>query len=281
MQCYWQELLNILPPWIRSAVDSVGRHSLLEIRMRENLPLQMIFVNESQWIDKPVMQEDLRFCINAATKFSPWTAGTITEGYVTAPGGHRIGICGDCVYDGNSLKNISGITSVCIRVARDFADVSGNIYMRKGSILIIGSPGTGKTTFLRDLIRKTSNKQKGSVAVIDERRELFPTGKEVEFDRGRQTDVFSGCRKIDGIEMVLRTMNPSVIAIDEITSENDCVALSRAAWCGVRLMATAHAGDKRELFERVVYKPILERRIFETLIILRSDKTWQEEYLYL
>lgn len=281
MQCHWQELLNILPPWIRSVVESSGKDTLLEIRMRQNLPLQLIFKKNIQWINKVVTQEDLRFCINAATKYSPWTAGTITEGYVTASGGHRIGICGECVYDGKYLKNISGITSVCIRIARDFADISGDIYRRKGSILIIGSPGVGKTTFLRDLIRKISNEQKGAVAVIDERRELFPIGKSVEFDRGRQTDVFSGCRKIDGIEMVLRTMNPSVIAIDEITSENDCIALSRAAWCGVQLIATAHAGDKRDLFDREVYKPILERRIFETLISLRSDKTWQEEYLYL
>ena len=81
--------------------------------------------------------------------------------------------------------------------------------------------------------------------------------------------------------MVLRTMNPSVIAIDEITSENDCIALSRAAWCGVRLIATAHAGDKHDLFDREVYKSILKRRIFQTLISLRSDKTWQEELLYL
>lgn len=281
MRCHWQELLNILPLWIRSVVEPSGRDTLLEIRMRQNMPLQLIFVKDRQWIDKNVTQEDLRFCINAATKYSPWTAGTLKEGYVTAPGGHRIGICGECVYDGNSLKNISGITSVCIRIARDFTNISGNIYMRKGSILIIGSPGTGKTTFLRDLIRNMSNKQFGSVAVIDERRELFPMTREVGFDRGSQTDVFSGCRKIDGIEMVLRTMNPSVIAIDEITSENDCIALSRAAWCGVRLIATAHAGDKHDLFDREVYKSILKRRIFQTLISLRSDKTWQEELLYL
>lgn len=281
MQCQWQALLNILPLWLRSEVDAVGRATLLEIRLREKLPVALHFKDVTTWLKRTVNQDDLMFCINAATKYSPWTAGTITEGFITAPGGHRIGVCGECVYDSGKLKNITRFTSVCIRVARDFSNVSGDVYMRNASILIIGSPGTGKTTFLRDLIRKISDKKTGSVAVVDERKEIFPHTFGIEFEKGRQTDIFTGCRKVDGIDMVLRTMNPSVIAVDEITNEKDCLALTRAAWCGVRLLATAHAGNRRDLFEREVYKPILDKKIFKNLIILHSDKTWHEEILYI
>lgn len=281
MQCQWQALLNILPLWLRPEVDSVGRTTLLELRLRDKLPVALHLKDGTTWLNHTANQDDLMFCINAATKYSPWTAGTITEGFITAPGGHRIGVCGECVYDSGKLKNITRFTSVCIRVARDFSNVSGDVYMRNASILIIGSPGTGKTTFLRDLIRKISDKKTGSVAVVDERKEIFPHTFGIEFEKGRQTDIFTGCRKVDGIDMVLRTMNPSVIAVDEITNEKDCLALTRAAWCGVRLLATAHAGNRRDLFEREVYKPILDKKIFKNLIILHSDKTWHEEILYI
>ena len=116
------------------------------------------------------------------------------------------------------------------------------------------------------------------VAVVDEREEVFPieNGK-FTFSPGDRTDVLSGCGKKAGIEMVLRSMNPQVIAVDEITAESDCNALVYAGWCGVSLLATAHAADKHELYSRPVYKPLLDYGLFQNLIILKRDQTWQLE----
>ena len=81
--------------------------------------------------------------------------------------------------------------------------------------------------------------------------------------------------------MAIRTMSPRVIAVDEITNADDCHALSMAAWCGVRLLATAHAGSKSDLYSREIYRPILDSKIFDTLIILHADKSWCEDVVAL
>ena len=281
MQCHWQEFIRILPQWMRQQVDEQGRDTMLELRLRINAPPEIVKKNGSIWLKRGSCAEDLSFIINTATKYSPWTSNTISEGYITIPGGHRIGICGSCVYKQDHTMNIVNLYSLCIRIARSFPGVSGNVYMKSGSILIIGRPGSGKTTFLRDLIYQISENCSGAVAVLDERRELFPLGSSIPlFQTGKRTDVLSGCRKADGLDMAIRTLNPTVIALDEITNSDDCGALAYAAWCGVRLIATAHAGSKTELMCRKVYEPIMNQRIFDTLIILHADQSWKEERLY-
>ena len=280
MRCQWQEFLNLLPIWLRQAVDEQGKDDLQELRLRVNAPPELVKMHQSVWLNRCIKQDDLSFCLNAATRYSPWTSGSITDGFVTAAGGHRIGLCGECVYEGAKLKNIVPLTSVNIRVAREFSGVSGNVYQSPGSILIIGSPGSGKTTFLRDLIRMISDHGNGAVVALDERRELFPNSNgDIFFERGRRTDVMSGCTKQAALEMAVRTMGPAVIAVDEITNIRDCTALSYAAWCGVRLIATAHATSKRDLYARKLFQPILENKIFQTLIIIHPNKTWSEEVM--
>ena len=131
---------------------------------------------------------------------------------------------------------------------------------------------------LRDIIRTLSTMETGAVAVVDERREIFPVcGDGFCFDAGQRTDVLSGCGKKEGIEMVLRSMNPMLIAMDEITSEEDCKSLLYAGWCGVRLLATAHAADRKDLYSRPVYKSVVDSGLFQNLIILHKDKSWTME----
>lgn len=278
MKCAWQAFINLLPVWMRSPVDRHGKETLQELRLRLSLPPVLITQAGAVILEREVNADDLRFVINVASRYSPWAAATSAQGYVTAPGGHRIGLCGMAVTDKGHMTGIREPTSLCLRIARDFpglAEAAGRI---PGSILIIGKPGSGKTTFLRDLIRQKSEAGCGSIAVVDEREEIFPKWHDQNcFFAGRHTDVLSGCRKTEGIESVLRCMGPSVIAIDEITAEADCTALLHAGWCGVKLLATAHAGSVSDLKKRPVYRPILDSRLFETVIVLHADKTWKVE----
>ena len=271
MNCAWNELTAILPRWLGQEVD-VHKDSLQELHLRLGQPPQLIQKGSSLWLTRQMTAEDLSFCVNTASRYSPWAAQSSAQGYITAPGGHRIGLCGEAVVKDGNMSGIRTVRSLCIRIARDFPGIARKYGAYTGSILIIGPPGSGKTTLLRDLIRQFSLRE--TVAVVDERRELFPDGC---FDRGKALDVLSGCPKVSGLDMLLRTMGPETIALDEITAEEDCDALHHAGWCGVRLVATAHASSVADLQNRALYRPLLKDKLFRHVLILKRDKTLHEE----
>lgn len=272
MKCAWNELLSILPPRLRTEVDNLGKETAQNVRLRINSPPELNCAGGTHWLNGSVTRDDLNFCINTASRYSPWAAATMTKGYITAKGGHRIGICGEAVIKNGELSGIRDLSSVCIRVARDFPGISGDLAKQSGSILILGAPGWGKTTLLRDLIRQKSAGG-AHICVLDEREELYPEG----LPRDNRMDVLSGCPKPQGVDMLLRCMEPEIIAMDEITAREDCEALKRAAWCGVRLMATAHASSLEDFLHRDIYSPLVKQNLFDNIVILRKDKSWYLE----
>lgn len=271
MMCAWKEFLAMLPPWLRFDVDALGRDTLQELRLRLKSPPELILHNKSIWLGREVTSADISFCINAASQYSPWSASTAAKGFLTAAGGHRIGICGSVVRKNGEITGIRNPDSLCLRVARDFPGIGRQLASLTGSVLIVGAPGWGKTTLLRDLCRHRSAAE--TLSVVDERGELFPQ----QVKRGKRLDVLSGCPKAEGIEMVLRTMGPECIAVDEITAEEDCTALIKASCCGVRLLATAHAASMEEFRSRIIYRPLVEFGIFDHIVILNRDKSYTAE----
>lgn len=270
MRCAWRELLSLIPQDLRGEVDRLGKDTLQELRLRIGKPAELITAQGVCYFPGRVTEADIRFTVNMASRYSPWAAETAAKGYITAPGGHRIGVCGNVTVDRGTVTGMQSITSLNIRVARDIDNV-GDRLMPRGNTLILGPPGSGKTTLLRSLARIVA--QRETVAVVDERGELFPD----HFEQGRRMDVLSGCAKGQGIDMVLRSMGPQWIAVDEITAQEDCDALKKALWCGVKLIATAHASTAEDLHRRSVYKPLAEWGIFDTLVVMRPDKTWYTE----
>lgn len=271
MMCAWKSLLGILPQWLRTEVDAFGFRDLEELRLRINAPPELKWYGGSGFLKRDVCREDLHFVINQASHFSPWASQSIARGYLTAAGGHRIGICGEAVCKDGIVSGIREASSLCIRIAKDYSGIGTTILEAKGSVLLLGAPGWGKTTLLRDMIRVLS--ETDTVAVVDQRGELFPDG----FLRGKRTDILTGTGKAEGIEMVLRSMGPQWIAVDEITAQQDCDALIRGMYCGVRLIATAHAASMEDFRSRRVYRPLLESHVFQTVFLLRPDKTYTME----
>ena len=271
MKCAWKELLAIVPHSFRSELDRLGREVGLELRLRTDKPPELVTLQGPVWLCGTVTEEDLRFVVNAASQYSPWAAATAAKGYLTAAGGHRIGLCGEVYSSGGQIMGIRNVTSLNIRIARDHTGLVPEGLT--GNILVLGPPGSGKTTFLRDLSRSIA--ETDTVTVVDERSELFPNG----FRQGKRMDILTGCGKAEGIDMALRTMGPDCIAVDEITREADCMALQNASRCGVRLLATAHANSREDLMTRPVYIPLTKMGIFDCLVVLGRDKSRRVEVL--
>lgn len=271
MICRWDSILSILPEWIVCELHRFNTELITEIRMRINAPVEIVLHSGIRYISGKVLQSDIDHCINCASSYSPWAATTINKGFLTIKGGHRIGICGEATYINGCLSGIKNYTSLCIRVAKDFPGIGKNCFPIEGSVLVLGGPGRGKTTLLRDISRQIS--EKFAVSVVDERGELFPTG----IQRGKRMDVFTGISKNEGIEIMLRTLSPDYIVVDEITNLKDCLSLLDADGCGVMLLATAHAGSIEDFYRRKTYRPLASKHIFHTVIILQEDKSYTVE----
>lgn len=271
MVCAWKELVSLLPGWMQADVDRLGKSSMEELRLRINSPPQMILNRGVHSLQRNVTRDDLNQIVNAACRYSPWTAASTAMGYLTAPGGHRLGLCGEVVLRDGVVSGIRALDSICLRVSRDYPGCGKGCDPGNDSMLILGAPGWGKTTLLRDVARAMAAYK--AVSVVDERQELFPPG----YQRGTRMDVLLGCPKPSGMEMLLRTMGPQCIAVDEITSESDCEALIHAANCGVQLIASVHASGRSSLVQRPIYRRLMEQNIFRKLLILHPNRSFHME----
>ena len=284
MNCCWKELLELLPVWLRTPLAVRGEEVPFgEIRLSLGMPPRVVDW-DSQWCptNHIVTCGDLNHVINAASQMSPYASQTIAQGFVTAKGGHRVGLCGSGILRNGNLEGIKFVRSLCIRVARDIpVDVADLVpCLQRGSVLLVGPPGSGKTTLLRNLIRLLSQVCRQQVCVIDEREELFPPYYGgYYFPTGTCVDVMSGIGKEPGIEMAVRTMSPEWVAVDEITSERDCIAMERSSYSGVSFVATAHGKGTEDLKKRPVYRTLLSRKLFQTAVILDKPGQYKIEEL--
>lgn len=211
--------------------------------------------------------------------------GQMVRGYITSPQGHRLGLCGEMVWDRGAAVTVRSPSSVNLRIAKQVPGLSDALCRRLfaqgfDSTLILAPPGAGKTTLLRDMARWLSASM--SVAVLDERHELAACRLGVpSFDLGR-CDVLSGSPKAEGIELLIRSMAPRVIALDEITAPEDVRAVRQAAYCGCGFVTTAHGSDLRDLARRPVYQALMAEGIFKNIVTIKAEAgrrrygIWQE-----
>lgn len=204
---------------------------------------------------------------------------TIRQGFITIRGGHRLGLCGHVICNQDGISSMNGFSSICIRIARDVQKISQegkNVICydcKLHNTLIISSPLVGKTTYLRDLIRTLSS-DGIRIGICDERSEIAALIQgEPQFALGHFVDVIDGCPKAEAAMMLLRSMSPQMIAMDEITAPQDVEAICRAANCGVRIIATAHADDICELHKRKLYAQLLENQLFSRVLHLERRGT--------
>lgn len=278
--------VRLLPPRLRDIagqLDKTGHAE--EIRLRAGVPPSVLLSGSEQWLDgDAVSPQELDAVVEIATGASMHSAReSVRAGFINAPGGYRLGLCGTVIADDGIVTGFRGISSIAIRIPREITGL-GEIILSEtdgkiASTLIISPPGMGKTTLLRDLVRIASDGSEkyrvlpSRVALADERGEIAAVvnGKASMYV-GSRTDVLSGCPKAQAVMMLLRAMNPEIIALDEITDPEDVKAIESAANCGVRIFATVHAGSVSELRQKPLFRKLLDTNIFEIVVTIKKEE---------
>ena len=298
----WEkEILPYLPPELRGylwkALENNG-HEILEIRIRLKRPLALetaqgtLFVSrqgfltekaeEGMIVAKPILEKIFHLLSqSSAYAFEE----ELRQGYITVPGGHRVGFVGKAVLDGGKIKHLRCLSGYNFRICRQLDGVAQKIIkflvfppQEVHHCLILSGPGMGKTTLLRDIIRHISNGIPSlhfsgvNVGVVDERSELAGSYLgEPQLDLGIRTDILDGCPKHEGMLLLVRSMGPKVIATDELGMEKELEALETIINAGVKVITTVHAANLSELAEKTGWKRLLAGRVFQKVIILNRQ----------
>lgn len=288
-------VFQILPLSIRDVIQSLPvsvLERLEEVRVRQGRPLEIVTSEQSWFVSrfahlskKPYeamipSKEDCLNLLNLVSNHSLYTMDEeLRQGYVTVEGGHRIGLVGKVVVEGGNVKHLRDITGFNVRIARQVVGVADPLipYLfgqsKVENILIISPPQCGKTTLIRDLARHVSIGSQFipayKVGIVDERSEIAGCVAGVpQHDVGPRTDILDGCPKAEGIMMLIRSMSPDVLVVDEIGRKADSEAIHEAIYAGVHLFATVHGQSIKEITRRPVLRELLQEKVFTRLVLL-------------
>lgn len=292
------ELIQLFPDYLRYLWKYAAKEAdgLQEIRLRAGKPVLLLIRKKEYFLQTDgklqragegcfqLCQEDLKAVLNHLCQYSLYAyEEEMKQGFFTIRGGHRIGVAGQVIIEGGSVKNIKYISCMNIRIAHEVKGAADKVlpYLYQKKILLncilISNPGCGKTTLLRDIIRQVSNGnaygEGMNVGVVDERSELAGSFLGIpQNDIGIRTDLLDTCPKVQGMMMLIRSMTPKVVAVDEIGSEEDIHALHQVLQCGCRIIVTVHGESLEEVRKKRQFQTILQEKVFQRFIILGSGE---------
>lgn len=283
------DVLEYFPNNIRSILMkeiTINNYKLLEeIRIRVNRPIILKFNNSFKKIEYLISTEDILRILEHITENSIYSyQKQICEGFITLRGGHRVGVSGNVVVENNKVININYIYSLNFRISKQIIGVANDIVKKiynDGNIentLIISSPGAGKTTILRDLIRILSEYK--IIGVVDERGEIAAMYKNIpQNNLGLQVDILNNIPKSIGMKMLVRSMAPEIICADEIGTKEEIEAIKYAVTSGVKGIFTAHGDSIDNIKQNPILKELIESNLIENIIILHKNDRKNIKYI--
>ena len=276
----WYETIafftHCLPKAVARPLNALPDGSLREIRVRAGQSIRLSTrQGETICPCEPTPQQVAQMAEALCEHALYARAEEQRSGFVTLRGGHRMGLCGRVICQGQSIRALRDISSFCIRIAgqwRCAADgLIGQLTDENGfcrSTLIVGLPGMGKTTLLRDSLRRLSEAGR-RVCVVDERSEIAAMCDGLpQLEVGPCTDVLDGCGKEAGLRWLLRSLSPEVLVTDELSDTLDAQAALEAIRSGVSMLATVHGRDLDSVCGRNTLYPLIRDRAFERYAVL-------------
>lgn len=269
---------------------------LQEIRLRAEKPLVCVYQGEEIFLTAQgkqrktaedsfrISKEMLLETVSYIARYSIYAfEEELRQGYLTLPGGHRVGIAGKAVMEDGRIRCMKYISFLNIRLAHEKKGCADSVlpYLVENGVLchtlIISPPRCGKTTLLRDIIRQASNGNellKGmNVGVVDERSEIGGCFQGIpQNDLGIRTDVLDGCPKAEGMMLLIRSMAPDIVAVDEIGDRKDGQALEAVFHCGCRLLATVHGSSMEDIQRKPLLQQLIQEQFFQRYVILDREK---------
>lgn len=240
-----KEIFKILPKEIWQAIEK-KQQIIEEIRIRENLPIMLRIAGKMQKTDNYIVKsEDIKQILSKAMDFSVHSyINELKSGFITIKNGHRIGVCGEVIKECGEIINFKKITSLNIRVSRAKIDFDTSILtgICDKNILIISPPNYGKTTLIREICRYLSSKNY-NLSVVDERFEIS-----LNQNLGENIDVILGACKKDGCIIMLKSMSPDYIILDEITDQTEI--LQEISNSGVKIVSSVHGSDINDIAKK-------------------------------
>ncbi len=279
-------VLNILPHEVKEVLNQykIKCEYLQEIRLRIGQPI-LLLQQGREFISTSIVTEKLlREALDYVSNYSLYAyENELKQGFITIEGGHRVGVAGSVLLENGHVKNLKYVTFLNIRISHEVLHCADELfpYIAKENelyhTLIISPPRCGKTTLLRDLIRQISDGNSfvtgRAVGVVDERSELAGCYKGIPQNHmGIRTDVLDGCPKAEGMMMLIRSMSPRVIAVDEIGALEDVQAIQYAMNCGCKMIATVHGESMDEIQRKPLFYKLLNHQCFERFIVLCNKK---------
>ena len=281
-------LKDILPEWLLKPIGMLKYEDLCEIRVRVNRPITLNYENTYYFLGQAGLCREtdailgtidlIQDIISRASNFSVYAINDeIKEGFISVKDGIRIGIAGNVVMQNGEILTTKEISSINIRIPHQIVGsaykISKLIFDENGEIfntLIIGAPGVGKTTILRDLCVQISNQTKTkNVLLLDERFEISGVSKgEAQLNVGSSTDIICGGKKYVNITNGIRSMSPNVIVLDEIGTMDDVLAVEYAVNCGVSVIASVHSKDIFELQKKFELERLIKVNAFKRYVVL-------------
>ena len=254
-----------------------------EIKLRIGKPLIIIYRGkERMWKDVIVTKEEIKETLEYISNYSLYAyEHELKQGFITIEGGHRVGMAGQVIMEEGKIKNLKYISSINLRISHEVKNCADKIFpyitynKQMYHTLLISPPRCGKTTLLRDIIRQVSDGNmwvKGcTVGVGDERSELGGCYLgNPQNEMGVRTDILDRCPKAEGMIMLIRSMAPQVIAVDEIGAQEDVHAIEYAMHCGCKMLATAHGYSMEEIQRKPIFEKLVQERRFERYVILSN-----------